>query len=354
MASQPTTDRVRLGLIGCGYWGPKVLRAAASLPEVQVTALVDQELERARSLERHFPAAAVANRLEAVLDLVDALIIATNPATHSTLAGEAIASGTHVLVEKPLALSVSDCRELELGARDRDVRLMVGHTFRFNPGVQYVRELLDEGALGQIYYIDSQRLNLGRVRGDIDVIWNFAPHDISITNHWVGLAPSNVRCHSYDYLQTGIADIGFLLLQYPTGCIAHIQVSWLSPSKVRRMTVVGSQKMVIYDDMATDKIVVHDSGIDREHLNRSFGQFDSFGEFQLIHRHGDIFMPRLASVEPLVSQCRHFVDCILTGADPITGAADAAGVIAVLEAATASMALEGEEVPVESIQSPSR
>lgn len=338
---------VRLALVGCGYWGPKILRAAASVPGVTVAFVVDQKAERAESVQRQFPTARVATAAGEILNGdVDAVLVATDAASHSELAAEALEAGVHVLVEKPLAMTAGECRSLGERARSAGLTLMAGHTFRFSPAVQHVMGLLDRGELGEVYYVDSQRLNLGRVRADVDAIWNFAPHDISILNHWLGRAPVAVRCNGFGYLQPGISDLGFLVLEYEPA-VAHIQVSWLSPSKVRRMTVVGSEKMVVYDDVASDKIVLYDAGIDRKHMDRSFGEFETFGEFQLIHRLGDMHIPRLPLVEPLVAECQHFVDCIRSRADPITGFEEAAGVVSVLEAATLSRERGGERMPVE-------
>ena len=339
----------RIALIGCGYWGPKVLRAAASLPDTQVVALVDREIGLAESLQRFFPAARAATSLSDVLtDGIDAVIVATNPSTHVELAVEALEAGKHVLVEKPLALSGDECRAMGELARRVGRVLMVGHTFRFSPAVEHVRGLLERRELGEVYYVDSQRLNLGRVRRDVDALWNFAPHDVSIIHHWMGGQPKAVRCHAFDYLQPGIPDLAFLVLEYDYA-VAHIQVSWLSPRKVRRMTVVGSRKMVVYDDAASEPIVVHDAGIDREHISRSFGEFESFGEFRLIQRSGDLYAPRLSPIEPLVAQCRHFVDCIRTGLEPMTSAEDAADVVEILEAATRSRENDGQPVSLEHV-----
>jgi predicted dehydrogenase len=333
---------VRLALVGCGYWGPKVARAAASVPGVTVAALVDRQEDLARRLQVAHPAALVATSLDQVLDSVDAVVVATNPATHTEVAGEAIAAGKHVLVEKPLALSSADCRSLGQQADAAGVVLMAGHTFLFSPAVQLIHGMITAGDLGEIYYVDSQRLNLGKVRQDVDAIWNFAPHDVSITNHWMGGAPATVACHAYEYLQEGIADVATMNLEYG-GVAALIQISWLSPSKVRRMTVVGSEKMVVYDDVA-DTVLVHDAGIDRQRVDRSFADFNSFAEFRLIHRLGDVHMPRLAGTEPLVAQCSHFAECIRTGARPVAGAQEAIEVVSVLEAATASHQAGGARV----------
>jgi predicted dehydrogenase len=343
------TRTARIALVGCGYWGPKVIRAAASLPEVEIAALVDRELALANQVQRHFPAARTTTSLSEALadETIDAVIVATNPATHVELAVEAMEAGKHVLVEKPLALSAADCRSLGEQAREAGLALMVGHTFRFSPAVQHVHELLRNRELGQVYYIDSQRLNLGRVRSDVDAIWNFGPHDISIIQHWFDSRPVAVHCHAYDYLQPGVPDLAFIVLEYEFA-VAHIQLSWLSPNKVRRMTVVGSRKMVVYDDVA-GQVAIHDAGIDREHLGRSFGEFQSFGEFRLIQRSGDMHVPRLPHVEPLQAQCRHFLDCILSGNEPLTNFEEAAGVVEILEAASASRANDGERVELEEL-----
>jgi predicted dehydrogenase len=344
LSQRQLRPRARIALVGCGYWGPKVIRAAASLPELEVVALVDVNLALAETVQQHFPAARATTSLAEALsdETLDAVIVATNPATHVQLASEALDAGKHVLVEKPLALTTADCRELGRQAREAGLVLMVGHTFRFSPAVAHVREMLRNRELGEVYYVDSQRLNLGRVRSDVDSIWNFAPHDVSIIRHWFGSRPVAVHCHAYDYLQRGVPDLAFLVLEYDFA-VAHIQVSWLSPNKVRRMTVVGSRKMVVYDDVA-NQVAIHDAGIDREHLSRSFGEFSSFGEFRLIQRSGDVLIPRLENIEPLQAQCRHFIDCVFSGAEPSTNFEEAAAVVEILEAASASHENGGERV----------
>jgi predicted dehydrogenase len=338
--------KVRVGLVGCGYWGPKVIRAAASQPDVEVAALIDFREDLRDALLRHYPLARSTATLGEALaqGSLDAVIVATNPATHVEVASEAIAGGCHVMVEKPLALSAADCRELGVQAREAGLVLMAGHTFRFSPLVNHVHSLIEGGEIGEIYSIDSQRLNLGRVRRDVDAIWNFAPHDISILNFWLGGHPQAVHCHAYDYLQPGIPDLAFLVLEYENA-VAHVHISWLHPSKVRRMTVIGSQKMVVYDDVE-GQIVVHDAGIDREHVDRSFPDFETFGEFRLIQRVGDMHIPRVPVAEPLALQCRHFIDCITSGTEPITDFEDAARVVEVLEAASASHANGGARVAI--------
>jgi predicted dehydrogenase len=351
MASQNGNGhkRVRLALVGCGYWGPKVIRASASVPEVEVAALVDRDMRLASNLQRNYTSARVSASLTEILENeeIDAVIVATPPETHTEVAAEALMAGKHVLVEKPLARSADDCRLLGSLAEERDLRLMVGHTFRFSPAVRMVRQLLDARELGEVYYIDSQRLNLGRVRKDVDAVWNFAPHDISIIHHWFGGKPNAVHCHAYDYLQQGIPDLAYMMLEYDYA-VAHVQVSWLSPNKVRKMTVGGSRKMVVYDDVE-GQVVIHDAGIDREHMSRSFADFETYGEFKLIQRSGDVHIPKLQTVEPLAEQCRHFVDCVLTGKEPITGIGEATAIVEILEAATLSQKQGGERVELKEL-----
>ena len=340
---------VRIALVGCGYWGPKVIRASASVPQVEIAALVDRDLRLARNLGRQYPGALVTGSLtDAISDgEIDAVIVATPPATHTEVAVEALEAGKHVLVEKPLAKSADDCRMLGQLAKENGLVLMAGHTFRFSPAVQQVKNLLAGRELGEVYSVDSRRLNLGRVRQDVDAIWNFAPHDISIIHHWFGGSPNAVICHGYGWLQPGIADRATMVLEYDYA-VATIQVSWLSPLKVREMTIVGSRKMVVYDDVA-GQVVIHDAGIDREHLSRSFADFETYGEFQLIQRSGDVHIPKLATVEPLAEQCKHFVDCIQTGKEPITGVKEATAVVEILEAASASMQAGGERIELKEL-----
>ena len=324
--------------------GPEGSPSGRIAPEVQISAVVDQDLDRARSLQPQFPLAQPAGSLEEALAAAefDGVIVATNPASHFEVTSAALAAGKHVLVEKPLALTSKDCIELGRLAREAAVKLMVGHTFRFSPAVQHVKGILDGSELGEVYYVDSQRLNLGRVRSDVDSMWNFAPHDISILNYWLGPARPAFAVTPGTTSKAGIADVAFLVLEYPQSVLAHVHVSWLSPSKVRRLTIVGSERMVVYDDVASEKVVIFDSGIDREHLDRAFPEFESYGEFQLIQREGDIHLPRIPNVEPLVAEARHFVECIADGEQPVVGAEEGEAVVRVLEAATKSLEAGGE------------
>jgi predicted dehydrogenase len=326
-----------LAQIGCGYWGPNLLRNFSSLKDCRVKYVVDSSEERRTFVEAGFPRTrAVADNSIVFSDSdVAAVIIATPAGTHFSLAREALLAGKHVFVEKPLATTTAEVDELGKIADDRGLVLMAGHTFIYNSAVRYVKKLLDAGELGQIRYIYSQRLNLGRIRSDIDALWNFAPHDISIIQYWLGdPAPISVRRLGMDFIQRGVDDVVFLSIVYPEKVIANIHVSWLDPQKVRKMIVVGSRKMVVYDDIADDKIAIYDKGIDKMAVLGQDMDFDNPRPPQFDYRSGDILLPQINFKEPLRTEAEHFVDCIVNKKTPITGAAHARNVVSILESAS--------------------
>jgi len=260
-----------LAQFGCGYWGPNLLRNFSALPGCTVKYVVDSSVERRGFVESNFPLSRAIETHQTVLDdpSVDGVVIATPAASHFSLANQVLDAGKHVFVEKPLATKVAEVDELSKRAAERNLVVMTGHTFIYNAAVRYVKQLIDAGELGEIRYIYSQRLNLGRIRADIDALWNFAPHDISIIQYWLGNPePVSVSRQGMAYMQDGIDDVVFLSLEYPNKVIANIHVSWLDPQKVRKIIVVGSRKMVVYDDIAEDKITIYDKGIDRKAIRR--------------------------------------------------------------------------------------
>jgi predicted dehydrogenase len=265
---------------------------------------------------------------------VNGVVIATPAGTHFQLAKEALLAGKHVFVEKPLATRVAEVDELDRLAKERELVVMAGHTFIYNAAVRYVKKLLDAGELGEIRYIYSQRLNLGRIRSDIDALWNFAPHDISIIQYWLG-DPEPVSVHrvGMDFIQNDIDDVVFLSIVYPQKIIANIHVSWLDPQKVRKMIIVGSRKMVVYDDIAEDKIAIYDKGIDKKAILGQNMDFDNPRPEQFSYRSGDILMPQVHFTEPLRSEAETFVESIWNGKKPITGIPHARNVVAILEQA---------------------
>jgi predicted dehydrogenase len=268
---------------------------------------------------------------------VSAVVIATPAATHFTLAKQALQAGKHIFVEKPLATKVSEVDELARCAAERNLVVMTGHTFIYNAAVRFVKKLIDAGELGDIRYIYSQRLNLGRIRSDIDALWNFAPHDISIIQYWLGdPEPVSVSKQGMAYMQDGIEDVVFLSLEYPSKIIANIHVSWLDPQKVRKMIIVGSRKMVVYDDVADDKIAIYDKGIDRKAILGQNMDFDHPQTAQFSYRSGDILLPQIKFVEPLRVEAEHFVDCIRNARTPLSGIKHARAVVSILERATSN------------------
>ena len=266
------------------------------------------------------------------------MIIATPAASHADLARQALKAGKHVFVEKPLATTTKDADQLiDLAARNSKT-LMAGHTFLYNAAVRYAKKLVDEEALGQIYYIYSQRLNLGQVRTDVNAWWNLAPHDVSILLYWMNdELPVSVSAHGVSYIQPGIEDVVFANLTWASGVTAHIHVSWLDPGRVRKMSIVGSRKMVVYDDISDDKIAVLDKGVDRVPKAGQNMDYDNFNNFQIFHRMGDVLLPRLDFQEPLKVEAAHFLDCLRNGGEPLTGPKHARDVVAVLEAGGRSL-----------------
>ena len=322
--------------IGCGYWGPNLLRNFSALPGCSIKYVVDSSPERRGFVERNFPRTFAIDTVDAVLDdpEVDAIIVATPAGSHFTLANNALCAGKHVFVEKPLATKVSEVDDLARQAQPRRLVVMAGHTFVYNSAVRYVKELLDAGELGDIRYIYSQRLNLGRIRNDIDALWNFAPHDVSIIQYWLNdVEPVAVRRQGMAYMQEGIDDVVFLNLEYPGKIIANVHVSWLDPQKVRKMIVVGSRKMVVYDDVSDHKIAIYDKGIDRKAVLGENMDFDNPQRAQFNYRSGDIVLPEIKFREPLRVEAEHFLECVRTGQTPLTGLQHARNVVSVLERA---------------------
>lgn len=343
---------VNVALVGLGYWGPNLARNLASLSAARLHTLCDSRAERLRRFEGQYLNARTTSDYSTVLDdpEIDALVLATPVRTHFDLAKAALQAGKHVMVEKPLAQTSAQCQELIDLAEAGGLVLMVGHIFIYNAAVRKVKELIQSGDLGRIYYIYSQRLNLGRLRQDVNALWNFAPHDLSILCYWLDAEPERVVARGYSYIQPGVEDVVFMTLDFPGGVGSNVHISWLDPCKVRRMTVVGSDKMVVYDDVRADaRIMVYDRGVTKK-ANKttspgagdaSLGSYESFGEFQLLLRAGNVLIPKLDFVEPLKLECEHFVECVRTGKRPMTDGYDGLRVVRALEAAEISMQQDG-------------
>ncbi len=325
-----------LAQFGCGYWGPNLLRNFSALADCSVKYVVDSSAERRGFVESNFPRSRAVETNQVALEDpgVDGVVIATPAASHFSLAKQALEAGKHVFVEKPLATKVVEVDELSRCAAKRNLIVMTGHTFVYNSAVRYVKTLIDSGELGEVRYIYSQRLNLGRIRSDIDALWNFAPHDISIIQYWLGDPdPVSICRQGMAYMQDGIDDVVFLSLEYPNKIIANIHVSWLDPQKVRKMIIVGSRKMVVYDDISENKIVIYDKGIDRRAILGENMDFDHPRISQFNYRSGDILIPQVKFAEPLRVEAEHFADCIRNSRQPLTGLDHARTVVSILERA---------------------
>ena len=335
-----------LAQFGCGYWGPNLLRNFSSIAGCEVRYVVDSSPERRAFVETNFPRTRAVEGVEVVLKdpEVRGIIIATPAASHFCLAKKALEAGKHVFVEKPLATTTREVDELARCAAERGLIVMAGHTFIYNAAVRYVKRLIAAGELGEIRYIYSQRLNLGRIRSDIDALWNFAPHDVSIVQYWLGdIEPVSVGRQGMAYMQEGIDDVVFLSLEYPSKVIANIHVSWLDPQKVRKIIVVGSKKMVVYDDIAENKIAIYDKGIDRKAILGQNMDFDHPRPVQFNYRSGDILFPQIQFTEPVRVEAEHFRDCVLGNSQPLTGIAHARTVVSILERAQQRRAKKNTE-----------
>ncbi len=337
-------NKVNVAVVGTGYWGPNLVRNFAGLHQANLQTVCDMRTDSLNPIGKQYPAVHLVTDYKQVLQdsTIEAVILATPVETHYELAKAALQAGKHVMVEKPLATTTAHCLELIELAEKQNKILMVGHVFLYNAAVKKLKSYIDRGELGQIYYIYSSRLNLGRIRRDVNALWNFAPHDISIALHLLEAMPAQVNARGFSYIQEGIEDVVFVTLNFPSGAGVNIHISWLDPRKVRLMTVVGSKKMVIYDDVSSDaKIQVYDKGVTTASAQQTLGDFSSFGEFQLLLRAGDVLIPKIDFTEPLKAECQHFVDCIIEGKRPITDGREGLRVVQVLEAAQRSLRNEG-------------
>jgi predicted dehydrogenase len=333
-------SRLKVGVIGAGAWGKNHVRTLAGLPETELAAVCDLDPAVRDRLARQHPSAFVTDSVPALLARVEAVVIASTARTHAELGRAAVEAGVPALVEKPFALTVPDAESLaELSAR-RGVPVLAGHLLEYHPVVEQLRGMVTERALGDLYYLYSQRVNLGQVRPDENALWSFGPHDVSVALFLLGDLPCRVAAQGHSYLQPGIEDVVFLTLTFASGVVAHAQMSWLDPHKERRLTVVGSKQMAVFDDMQPrEKLRIYDKGVERP-------EYRSWGE-SLAVREGDIFIPRISNAEPLAAQLRHFAQVVRGEATPRADAADGVRVIRVLDAASRSLAAGGAPVTLE-------
>ncbi len=330
-----------IAVIGCGYWGPNLVRNFNAMGDGRVSVVCDTDPPRLMHMRKLHPGIDVSSDFDEVLARsdVDAVVIATPTRLHHSMALKALRSGRHVLVEKPLARSITQCEELLEAADDKGLVLMVGHTFIYSPTVRKIREIISRGDLGELQYVSSRRLNLGLFQTDINVAWDLAPHDISIILYILGEAPIAVNCQGKAHVTPGIEDVTNMTLAFANGAFALIHNSWLDPNKVRQMTFVGKRQMLAYDDIEPiEKIRIYDKRVEVP------PHYDSFAEFHFSYHHGDMYSPCVKQVESLSMECQHFLDCINTGAHPESGGPEGLAVVRVLEAASQSLKNGGGRV----------
>lgn len=330
--------KTRVGVIGCGYWGPNLVRNFVEIHNSQIVAVADLRSERLEHIKRTYPQIHGVQDYNELFYLdLDAIVVATPPSTHYKIAREVLDHGLHVLIEKPITQKSEQARELINLAREKDLVLMVGHAFEFNAGVQKLKTMVEGNELGEIYYIDSARLNLGLYQQGTNVLWDLAPHDLSILCYVLGSEPISVIAQGISCISKDIIDVVYMNLMFPNNILAHVHVSWLDPCKVRRVTVVGSNKMVIFNDIENDKIRIVDKGVN------TLRDVNSFADFQYSYRNGDILIPFLRFVEPLRLECQHFLDCINNHLIPKTDGEDGYRVVKILEAAQRSLENNSKE-----------
>ncbi|HYK82972.1 MAG TPA: Gfo/Idh/MocA family oxidoreductase [Gemmatimonadales bacterium] len=331
-------SRVKLGVVGAGMWGKNHVRTATGLAEGELAAVCDSDATVRARLARQYPSAHITGDMGDLLARVDAVVIAAPAATHARLALACLEAGKPCLVEKPFALSTQDAQAVARAASERKVPVLAGHLLLFHPAVERLRALVQGGELGKIYYLYGLRVNLGQVRADENALWSFGPHDVSVALFILGEAPVRVAAQGKSYLQRNVEDVVFLTMEFASGVLAHVQLSWLDPHKERKLTVVGAKQMVVFDDMeAREKLRIYDKGVDRP------PEYGSYGE-SLAIREGDIFIPRIPNVEPLAAELAHFVRVARGAEPPRAGPADGVAVVRVLDAATRSLAAGGTPV----------
>lgn len=330
----------KVGLIGLGYWGPNLARVFQQTPMCELAACCDLDPKKLEKASRQYPQIRAFNKAKDLFDSdVDAVAIATSISTHYDLARQALLAGKHVFVEKPLTDNSEKALELAEMSKKLGLTLMTGHTFLYSPPVVRIKKLIDSGALGELHYISFSRVNLGLYQKDVDVIWDLAVHDVSILLYWLGADPVQAFSFGRSCIQQSKYDVAFLSFRFESGVIASVEVSWLSPQKMRRTCLVGSERMVVYDDTEpSEKIKIYDRGV-------TVHPPGTFGEFQLTYRTGDMVAPSLENTEPLLTEIEHFLTCIKTGETPRTDGKFGAAVVRAVEMAANSKQGYGQSLP---------
>jgi len=345
MTNDVDSKPLRCAVVGLGYWGPNLVRVLHEIPEAEVVYACDLEPKQLKKVGARYPVVSLTTDYDKILadDSVDAVLIATKIGSHHALAEAALKAGKHVFVEKPMAASSEQALELIELAERRGLTLMPGHTFLYSPPVDKCRELIQSGELGEIYFISMSRVNLGKHQPDVSVIWDLGPHDFSILGYWLEETPVRVSAICRSCIVESIPDVAFIDLEYPSGTIANVELSWLAPSKLRRTTIVGSRKMIVYDDTSNEPVRVFDSGVNTPDPA-------TFGEFRITYRVGDILSPNIEAVEPLQSELADFCTAIRLGSKPRSSARLGLDVVELIEAIDAS--IQAAVAPASTLQVP--
>ena len=332
---------IKVGVVGCGYWGPNLIRNFRTLTDCNLSLICDANKKRLQHLRSLYPEVEGCTDYDHLLNGtgLDAVVIATPVGTHFKMAKASLLAGKHTFIEKPMAATSAECEELIEIAKANGLVLMIGHTFLYSAPVRKIKELVDSGDIGEIRYVSSRRLNLGLFQKDINVAWDLAPHDISIILHIMQDSPESVNCWGKAHVTPGIEDISILGLSFPNQRCAIVQSSWLDPRKVREMTIVGSRRMIVYDDIETlEKVKIFDARVDRP------PHYDTFAEFHYSYHYGDIYVPYIKQEEPLKVECQHFLDCISQGKKPLTSGDHGLQLVRILEASSESLRQNGAVV----------
>lgn len=333
---------LNVAVVGAGDWGRNHVRTFFNLAECYLLYICDNNEGVLSDMKRLYPKVKATSNYDEILNdsTVDAIVIASSAMSHYALAKQALEAKKHVFVEKPFALNVKDAEELIRLAKKEGKKLMVGHLLIYHPAVRKLKELIDTGEVGDVYYIYCQRVNLGKIRRDENALWSFGPHDISVALHLIGDNPVEVSAIGKDYLQQGIVDVVFLNIRFHNNKMINIHLSWLDPHKIRKITVVGSRKMVVFDDVdVTEKLKIFDKGVN---INTRYGSYEDF----LSLRFGDILIPRVSMSEPLKLECLHFLECIKNGKEPLSNGMSGLQVVRILESAQKSMEKGGIPVTI--------
>jgi predicted dehydrogenase len=333
-----------VAVAGCGYWGPNLIRNFSSLPDCRVKQMCDTEENRLAHMKKLYPSVATTTKFEDLINDkdLDAIVVATPVHLHHGLGKKSLLAGKHTFIEKPMATSSADCEELVALAAKKNLTLMVGHTFIYSTPVRRIKEIVDSGEIGEVQYISSRRLNLGLFQKDINVTWDLAPHDISIILYLIGRPPVSINCQGKAHVDKKIEDVTNMSLNFDNGGFAIIHSSWLDPNKVREMIIVGSKKMIVYNDNEPlEKIKIYDKRVEAP------PHYDTFAEFHYSYHYGDAYIPYLKQVEPLKVETQHFLDCIRNGKKPETSGLDGLRVVQILEAASRSLKNDGVKVEID-------